>query len=66
MEIVLIFQLVFYNINLLITCQFFKLNKTSFKYKQNVPIIAHNINNTNNVITLMKELNEINWTFIKS
>ena len=37
-----------------------------YKHKQNVPSIAHNINNTNNVNELMKELNETNWTFIKS
>ena len=42
-----------------------KLNKTRFKCKQNVPIIAHNINNTNHVNEIMKELNETNWTFIK-
>ena len=43
-----------------------KLNKTRFKCKHNVPIITHNINNINNVNTFMKELNETNWTFIKS
>ena len=31
-----------------------KLNKTRFKCKHNVPIIAHNINNTNNINKLMK------------
>ena len=43
-----------------------KLNKIRFKCKNNVPIIAHNINNTNNVNKLMKEINETNWKFIKS
>ena len=43
-----------------------KLNKTRFKCRHNVPIITHNINNTNNVNKLMKKLNETNWTFIKS
>ena len=43
-----------------------KLNITRFKCKQNVPIIVHNINNTYNINELMKELNETNWTFIKS
>ena len=42
-----------------------KLNKTRFKCKQNVLIIAHNINNINNIHELMKELNETNWKFIK-
>ena len=31
-----------------------KLYKTRFKCKHNVPIITHNINNTNNVNKLMK------------
>ena len=66
MDIFLIFYLVFYNMNLLITWQFLKLNKTRFKCKQNILLIANNINNTNNVKKLMKELNETNWTFIKS
>ena len=52
--------------NLLITWQFLKLNKTRFKCKKNILIIANNINNTNNFNELMKELNETNWTFIKS
>ena len=43
-----------------------KLNKTRFKCKHNVPIITNNINNTNNVYKLMKELNETNWTYIQS
>ena len=43
-----------------------KLNKTRFKCKHNVLIITLNINNTNNVNNLTKELNETNWTFIKS
>ena len=38
-----------------------KLNKTRFKCKQNVPIISHNINTTNNINVLMKELDETNW-----
>ena len=66
MEIFLIFYLVFYNMNLLITWKFLKLNKTRFKCKKNILITANNINNTNNVNELMKELNEKNWTFIKS
>ena len=35
-------------------CILMKLNKTRFKCKQNVPIIAHNINNTTNVNKLIK------------
>ena len=31
-----------------------KLNKTRFKCKQHFPIIAHNLNNTNNIHELMK------------
>ena len=52
-------------------CNLMKLNKTHFKCKQNVPIIAHNIKicicyNTINVNELMKELNETHWIFINS
>ena len=42
-----------------------KLIKRRFNYKQNVPIIAKNINNTNNIHELIKEINEKNWSFIK-
>ena len=68
MVTLLIFNLVF-SMNLLITYQFvylLKLNKTHIIRKQNILIIALNINDTNNIHQLMNELNETNSVFIKS